>query len=229
MMTPLKLLSMRVSDYLVSVVQGPIAGCFLLRFSWMLVVGLLLPLEAHADNGPKYSNSFSSQLWYFQDETKALMLSDVITPETQAQFERNTQTVFSRGVTDSAFWFKVVISSSPGHIDSDGQVFLEVDYPWISELSFYRQEGENRFRTVNTGYTQEFKSRPLSARGFVFPVDVLLADNESGTGETIVYFRAVMSGQTVFPLRLHSEEQYRVSSIVYSMGIAAFYGISTLR
>ncbi len=174
-----------------------------------------MPFVLPAEHGEV---NLGSQLWFIEDEAGKLSLDEVIAADRDGMFQHNKEPVFKRGITGKKYWFKVTLSL-PANLQDGETWLLEVDHPWLAELTYYYPNALGAYDSISTGYTKPFASREIRSRGFVFPLPTL------SENPVTVYFSAIANGQTIFPLSAFKGSHYIKKKIVYSMGMAVYYGI----
>ncbi|MBK7175347.1 MAG: hypothetical protein IPH84_19515 [Bacteroidales bacterium] len=93
-----------------------ISGFF--RYLQVIFLIVFIPLLVHSENilliDPTVSFNIGKQVAYFQDDSKALTINNILSPDYQSQFKTYHKDVFTHPVTRGAFWFKISIENKSG-------------------------------------------------------------------------------------------------------------------
>lgn len=124
----------------------------------------------------------------------------------------STRSPVNRGYSDLPYWYKVALEGKAG------DYILEVAYPALDALDFYRVELGKVAQSIKAGDGVAFHSRDIPTRTFAFDVD--------GVGEgTVVYLRAETEGSHQLPLHVWNRDEFYHHAEGDSAKRALFYGM----
>ena len=181
---------------------------------------VLLPVsgacgELVVGNEPSYllSHVVSS----LEDPDGRLTVEDVAHASAQERFvplgPGAQQTNF--GLTHSAFWLKISLHRGP---EAPSRWLLEVDYPSLDSVEFYRAR-EGGFERQASGDLMPFAARPLEHVSHVFPVSL-----EEGS-DHVIYLRIKSQGTVSAPLRLWQPEALWKSDQKKYAALSLYFGM----
>lgn len=153
-------------------------------------------------------------LEYYEDPGGRLTIEDVAQGPRAADFRPHAGTHPNFGNSNSAFWFRFKVrnqSSAPGHW------FLDIDFPPLDLVDFYKDEGAGRFLHQRSGDAIPFRERALLAPGHLFVLD---AQPDTST----FYLRVTSSGSVTVPITVYGEEALRAHRDVALLGAGVFFG-----
>ena len=152
-----------------------------------------------------------------EDPGATLTLSDVQS-EAAGRFQPSEVTTrpLNFGSTASAYWLRLRIDNrSTSAIDS----MLEIYYPRLAEVDFYRVSSGLPLQSVKTGYARPFSERAYAHRFFVLPLPMA-----PGAQQTI-YIRVKSPTSLEVPAQLWSRSAFHAYEIVDHMTQAAYFGM----
>jgi hypothetical protein len=126
----------------------------------------------------------------FEDPERALTIEQVISES--IQWQRSTQSIPTMGLSKSAHWFSIVISSE-NMMDED--LVLSLDTPALDRIEFYFVNGDEVFRTSVAGDTI-----PLSQLDYPYRIPVIPFEIAVKGQYTKLIFRATSSVGVEIPL-----------------------------
>ena len=136
--------------------------------------------------------SLGPYLDYFEDPDQNLNIQDIINNE--QSWQRSSQEIPTMGMSDSAFWFSLVLS---GEGLSDLDLLLTVNAPVLDELEFFFIQDNRVISSSRAG-----DSVPLSEQLYRFRIPAIPFEISLGSASTTVYIRAVSGTGVELPLTL---------------------------
>jgi len=182
--------------------------CFSYFFAVNASAMTTLQLESEQ---PEYS--LNSQVEYLEDSSGKLDIEAIQQLADQA-WKQHGPSIPNFGFTDSAYWFRLNISSS----DSQARL-LEVGHPLLDHIDVYLFNENRLLQQFNTGDSEPYINRPLRFRTFVMPLTI-----PANTAVTM-YLRVQTSGSLQVPLSLWSEKSYYEHDEFAMAAIAIYFGI----
>jgi len=157
-----------------------------------------------------------------------LFLEILEDPEGKWQIEDVSSSTFSQkftlsekispnfGYSSSVYWVKISIQNLE---NKPNQWFLEVRYPFLDSIQFYRNIGDGEWASKETGDHFSFDSRSVNNRYFVFDVDF------DRSVSTDIYFRIETTSSIQFPITLYREATYHQKTINDQTVLGLYYGM----
>lgn len=121
-------------------------------------------------NEENFSRIYLTDYTSVFEDTNFLKIEDVSKPEFESNFKivKSSKEGFNFSFSSSAFWLRVEVkNSSKERLDR----MLEISYPRLESISFYRQI-QNDFKLTESGYKTKLATREHKSRFFVFPVSL---------------------------------------------------------
>lgn len=194
--------------------------------SWLLLAALLLlirpawaDLLVDATSVTTQPLTLTTYVSVLEDPSRALTLTDVLSPEQQARFEGGQPpgSSLAMGFTRSAFWLKVQLSNPS---DTPLQRLLVVENPRVSHVQANITQADGSYRTIDTGSDVPQSSKVYPNRDFVFPLDL------PAHSEQVVYLRVASSIGLLVPLQLWPVEAFHAYERDDYTGKAWYFGIA---
>lgn len=162
-----------------------------------------------------YQPVTGDNIQYLTESNQALAIEDIISANHSEHWQSISGTA-NFGYTTNTHWYHIQVAPSAMNVT---QRLLEIDYPLLDHIEFYKvRNGEIRNR-VTTGDHYPFSSRALKHRTFVFPVSI------GPMAPTDIYLRVTTSGSHQLPLILWEPESFFVSNEKDMVGRSIFYGM----
>lgn len=163
------------------------------------------------------SHTVGKSLWYLADENSEYQISDIIAGKHDAQFEQSHEDALNFGFTDTAYWIKLDISFDKD-LSENKHWILEVSYPLLDSITFYRQDGSTYSKHMSGD------SIPFSERAIEYPNPVFHISNMPGEQVTH-YLRVKSSSSLQVPMQLWSSDSFAENTGKKLLVLGGFYGI----
>ena len=160
--------------------------------------------------------SLGRHLDILEDQTRQLVISDILQPETETLFQASVDGAPGFGFTTSAFWARMTITS---RLDSPATYYFELKYPMLDHVEFYIPDDNGGLKKFICGDHHPFHTRPLNYTHFVFPVTLQPDQNHT------CYLRCVTSSSMNLPLYLVSPVALAESTSVEYLMLGIYYGL----
>lgn len=158
--------------------------------------------------------SLNHFIYYFEDPTQGLNLSDVIQLE-EGKWQRNQKQTFNRSYSTSTWWLK--ISFRHQHKANLSRL-LEISYPVLDYVNVYAVSNAG-ITEFNLGDKLPFDKRPIRHRSFVIPL-------EFQPLEKMDVFISVQSASAIqVPITLWSQEEFFYHHQTQNMIHGLYFGI----
>ena len=174
--------------------------CALLRLAYFLCILVLWGQPARAQSGQlpvgnAGSYVLSNAFTYYEDETAALSLQDILKPDLQARFKPGARGPQSTnfGGTRSAIWLRVELQKQ---LNAPERWLIELAYPPLDRLDLYVSNAAGGYDHQIGGDSLPFSTRVVTHRNHVKPI--VLEDGRS----SVVYLRIVSQGAVSAPTTL---------------------------
>lgn len=146
-----------------------------------------------------------------EDADRSFTIQDVAL----RNFQPAPQNVPNFGLTESVYWIRFrFVDSSTQH-----PWLVNLDFPLLDEIHFYRAHDSTIERIVVTGRRFAFATRPVPHRTFVFllpyPVDP----------DDVFYLRVETEDTMILPLVLTTASDFQRTKDVERLTLGAYYGI----
>jgi two-component system, sensor histidine kinase LadS len=197
------------------------------RIFWVLLGGILFaPVNGYDQADPiAQFNSDMRQLdltpyiMVLKDPDHALSLQQLSSGALSAQFHPLTDTGNSLGFSDATYWVKFHLKTDKALNES---LILHFDYPYLDQLTFYRQKTGGGFSEDSFGDHYPFKQREVDFRSLVLKL-------YQPPGEVQTYYlRLKSSGPMLIPVSIWKTSAFigRVDKLALSFGF--YYGIMSI-
>ena len=153
-----------------------------------------------------------------EDPTASLTLAQVQAEAATSRFQAGEATTrpLNFGITASAVWLRLDLDNRSG---SATDSMLEIYYPRLAEVDFYRVANGLVLETVKTGYARPFADRAHVHRFFLLPLSLA-----PGAKQT-VYIRVKSPTSLEVPAQLWSRSAFQRYEIIDHMTQAAYFGM----
>ena len=200
-----------------------------MRFISLVLSGLLL-LSAHANAAHKvldvgqlgrHAVSLTEYFAVLEDPSLTLTLADVQRPEVASRYAGGHEPApaLSYGFRRSAYWLRLTLRNASGQ---PALRMMEVGYPILSDIQFYRPMVDGRYESLATGAATPFSTRPYPSRSFVFPLSL------PAHSQHVVYLRVQSVSAMLVPALLwepqafhaHERDDYAAQAWYFGMASA---------
>jgi signal transduction histidine kinase/ActR/RegA family two-component response regulator len=153
-----------------------------------------------------------------EDPGGAMALADVQSDAAASRFAPGeaTKRPLNFGSTASAYWLRMDVDNLS---DSAVDAMLEIYYPRLAEVDFYRVASGQLLQSVKTGYARPFADRAYPHRFFLLPLPVA-----PGTKQT-VYIRVKSPTALEVPAQLWKRSAFQSYEDTDNMTQAAYFGM----
>jgi diguanylate cyclase (GGDEF)-like protein len=132
-----------------------------------------------------------------------------------ARFQPTTRKSLNFGFTHSTWWLRVSLRNDS---DRARELMLHQDYPLIDHFSVWIPDADGAWRSVETGDRQDFDSRALQHRDFVFPIDM------PPNARREIYLRYQTSGALNIGLTLYANHRLLEAISTEQLAYGFYYG-----
>jgi PAS domain S-box-containing protein len=156
-------------------------------------------------------------IYYWEDKTGKLSLSDILQPEQQAQFSRPTQTVLSRPASTSCFWFKITFQNQTAE---DAWLELGTAHAWY--IDFYTPNDSGDYAPPYlTGIMRPEKPRLYDiSKSFWFPL------NKAHDTQTKTYYLRISTEMPLeVPLQIGTLRSLHQDKNKWDFAISLYAGL----
>jgi diguanylate cyclase (GGDEF)-like protein len=200
--------------------------CSLPHWTSLFVIGLcLLTLNSFAAdrvlNIGELSNEPVSLTPYFsvlEDVDGSLTFADVQSDAMAHRFiaTHSAKRTLNFGITSSAYWLKLRIANlSTAQRDS----MLEIYYPRLAEVDFYRLSNGMSTQIVRTGFARPFADRAYEHRFFILPISMVAESWQT------IYVRVKSPTSLEVPAQLWTKQAFHTYEILDHMTQATYFGM----
>lgn len=198
-----------------------------MRFIFLLLSALLLPpAQAMASDkvldAGRIEGDAVSLTEYFavlEDTSRALTFADVQRPEVASRYTagQGPAPALSYGFRRSAYWLRLTLRNETGQAV---ERMLEVSYPILSDIRFYRPKPDGSYESLATGVATPFSTRPYPSRSFVFPLSLM------ANSQQVVHLRVQSVSAMLVPAHLwephafHAHERNDYAAQAWYFGMA---------
>ncbi|HEY3431717.1 MAG TPA: diguanylate cyclase [Rhodocyclaceae bacterium] len=193
---------------------------FLIRFLCLLLIPISLSwgttLTVH-DGAARYDLAGYVEL--YEDAENRMTLQDIMRGDVPFHATQAGDDL-SLGFRNSTLWLKLVLQAPAGGSRDHWQ--LELAFPTLDSVTFYRMLPGGDYLTVETGDHLPFASRRIDHRNYIFP-----ADMESAPGNDApqtFYLRIRSQGSLTLPLVLWNSQAFAQHNQVSYTGLALYFG-----
>lgn len=164
--------------------------------------------------------SLTPYLAVLEDPGQQLTLADVQRADLAARFLTNQRPAeaLNFGITPSAYWLRLALRNTGAQ---PVPVMLEVGYPRLSHIAFYRPDAQGAYQVLNTGITLPFASRTYPSRFFVFPLTL------PARAEQVFYLRIASTTAFIVPARLWTPQAFAAHERNDHLSQAWYFGMVT--
>lgn len=173
---------------------------------------------SHLDHDPVSLTEYFAVL---EDPSRTLTLADVQTPDVASRFTggRAPAAALSYGFTGSAYWLRLSLRNASDH---PVERLLEIGYPILSSIQFYKPTADGAYQSLVTGVATPFSTRPYPSRFFVFPLAL------PAHSDQVVYLRLESVSSMLVPAVLweprafhaHERDDYAAQAWYFGMATA---------
>lgn len=154
-----------------------------------------------------------AHLSYLEDSSNALELDQVREPH--RQWLLNGEKDFSKGYTNSDWWFKLTIKNPA---NEPRERMLELGYAILDYVDIYVIAEDGLVSTYQTGDRRPYNTRPVDDENFVLPL-------KWKAGETLtVYYRIQTGSSLQVPMTLWETDAFSFHENKFSMAHGFYYG-----
>ncbi|MCG8316964.1 MAG: EAL domain-containing protein [Pseudomonadales bacterium] len=198
-----------------------------------LRIGLLLVVSAFAHGqGAAYVDSsaratvvlnpsvssydLSRRIEFVEDRNHLLGINDFVQRNSMHFDWQVSYQTPNFGYTRSAYWFRVRLQNLSA---VDDTLLIELPYSLLDAIDLYFADGNKVLKRFSTGDSDNFSSRPILHRHFVFPFI------ETKTNELDLYIRVATNGTLELPLILWRQDAFWEKEQPVLIIKGAYYGI----
>ena len=154
--------------------------------------------------------------FYLADSTKALTLSDVLSPTTLSRFKRSAVSIPSFGLVKPTYWFMIRLQNTAPTVDD---WLLEIAYPPLDSVEVFTHDSAGTWSSVVMGDMMPFSQRPVKTRTYVVPL--ALHDTLART----IIIRVNTESSMQMPMILRHSAQFAESTARTELVYGLFFGI----
>ncbi|WP_281255660.1 sensor histidine kinase [Desulfamplus magnetovallimortis] len=163
-------------------------------------------------------------LEYIEDQEGNLTFDQICSPDYNDQFIKSNRDTPNFGYTRSVYWVRIQLHNISSQ---NTQWFLELQFPNMNEIGFYRPKPYSAEYSYNfscdydvfrTGTHYPFSSREVPYNHFVFKISLLPGDQQ------IVYLRFQSKSSMTFPMTLWTRDGFMHQSQRQLFLSGLFYG-----
>lgn len=151
---------------------------------------------------------------YLEDPKNNITISDLLS--NQYYWLASHQEVPNFSFTKSAYWFKLPIRNLSS---SNSRWMLEIAYPLLDEIDLYLVRHNQIVSEFHTGDEQNFYSRPVAHRNFVFPMTLEQKDSAH------IYIRLKSNDTIQLPIVFWEEKTFIEESQKTLLSQGFYFGI----
>lgn len=166
------------------------------------------------------SVSLTEYFAVLEDPGATLSLADMQNTAVANRFTsgQRPSAALSYGFTRSAYWLRLTLRNAS---DRPVDRVLEIGNPLISDLQVYQPTAAGGYRSVATGSTRPFATRPHRNRFFVFPITL------SDRADQVIFLRLQSTDGLLIPARLWEPEAFHGYERNDYVGQAWYFGMAT--
>jgi serine phosphatase RsbU (regulator of sigma subunit) len=155
------------------------------------------------------------QVWYLEDKEKNLIVEEISQPSYQHRFQLQPKRSINFGYFLGNMWLKFEVKN----LQPDEAWFLEINYPLLDNIEFYRQNPDSSWTPTLMGDMIPFSEREISYRNFIVPL------HQNDTITRTYFLKVQTKGAMQIPMEIiRAKDFYRentVSELLYGL----FYGV----
>ncbi|MBK1812778.1 diguanylate cyclase [Clostridium sp. YIM B02505] len=167
-------------------------------------------------NNGEEEYDLTDHLQILQDTKRVFTIDSIFYPEIRDKFKSYKESNLSGEISSAAYWVRVVVQNDQ---DQAANMFLEISKPQLSNLKFYRFDGQRLIEEVDTGSDYPFSNREINNRNFVF--DLHLPSKETQT----IILRVEAKSYLQLPVKLYTEKHFIEKEEHSNMVLGFYYGI----
>ena len=157
-----------------------------------------------------------------EDPDNRLTLKEVMAADAAFRPTRSGDDL-SLGYRNGTIWLRLVLQAPSG--GSHEPWLLELAYPTLDSVTFYRVLPGGDYVTLETGDHLPFSSRRIISRNYVFPASLGSNLASAGTNDSHVFYLRVRSqGSLTLPLTLWSSQAFTQHSQTGYSALALYFG-----
>ena len=131
-------------------------------------------------------------------------------------FQATAEHELNFGFDDRTLWVRLVVSNPT---EKHADLYLDIDFPPLDEVTFYEVERGSVVRTLVSGDTLIISERPIRDRNHIFPFSV------AAHGEKTLYLRFQTTSVLAILPAILTPEQFRIKSNEQNLVFGFFYGM----
>jgi len=170
---------------------------------------------AFIDNSARPANSDLIGLDSEEKASNEPLRMDWFLPQT-IPFHATTEHELNFGFDDRTLWVRLVVNNPT---DKQADLYLDIDFPPLDEVTFYETERGVVVRTLVSGDTLVMSERPIRDRNHIFPFSV------PAHGEKTLYLRFQTTSVLAILPAVLTPEQFRIKSNEQNLVFGFFYGM----
>jgi two-component sensor histidine kinase len=160
--------------------------------------------------------AIDSKVDYLEDKEGRLQIEEVASPRYEHEWRPNLPANSNFGFTTSAYWLRFRVSAAH---KEQGEWFLNIDYPPLDTIAYYRPVGSAAYDKKVTGDRYPFAQRELVASSYLFSFDAGLSN------ERYHYLRVESTGSIFIPLSILSPAGLVDHRFRDDVWLASFFGV----
>lgn len=161
--------------------------------------------------------SIGKYLYYFEDSTNQLGLSDIQDLSLKGLFKKSDKEVPAFGISPSTYWLR--FDMDPASLQQDHWL-LKCELASYSDITLFYFNGRV-WESYRTGTKYPFATRPVGYRFFVFPLQIASTSN----GTASYFIRIKTERAYTLPLKIYRTVNF-ISEVIYEEWIyGAFLGV----
>lgn len=161
-----------------------------------------------AENGLQVDQGLS----FIEDKKHELTISQVM--DAAFNWDRSKRRDFSKGYSDSQWWFKVDFEN----LTTEREWMFEVSYPVLDHLEVFIVKDGALKESYSLGDKQPFSERAFNHRFYVVPFQ--LQQNESAS----IYVRLYTTSSVRLPVNIYSKSEFAKMDMGRTLAAGLFYG-----
>lgn len=162
--------------------------------------------------------SLGLYLDYLEDPDREVTIDQLLTDSAMYSWERNTNSIPTLGISNSAHWFRLFITAS--QFNEPDQLVLSIDAPVVDYIASYLVRDRQIIRQQIMGDTI-----PLSQQDFQLRIPALLLNSAELEPGLELYFQVTSSSSIEFPLQIAALSQLLESQQIELAYYGAFFSL----
>lgn len=151
-----------------------------------------------------------------KDSENTLTLQQVMSDELSSRFHPLTDTGNSLGFSDATFWVRFRLKTD---VELDESLVLHFDYPYLDQLTFYRQNPDGSYSEDTFGDHYPFSQREIDYRSLV--LKLFQAPGEIKT----YYLRLKTQGAMLIPVSIWKASAFIERADKSALSYGFYYGV----